>query len=248
MSDGVHPVARSGFGTSADRYERGRPGYPPEAVRWLVDRLGMGPGTTVADIGAGTGKLTRLLLATGARVIAVEPVPEMAGFLPQTAPDAEVVSATAENLPFADGTIDAITVAQAFHWFDAEAAWAGFRRALRPNGGVGLVWNHRGRNTPWIDEIWSVMDQVEASAPWKGRPPLTTAGVGFGAIERRTFDHVDRVTVSALMDRIASVSHVASLPDRRRRQVLDRVRAAIPVGVEPLIVPYTAECLVTRRT
>ncbi|MBV8217893.1 MAG: class I SAM-dependent methyltransferase, partial [Solirubrobacterales bacterium] len=130
----VREEAARGFQQGADAYERGRPGYPPEAVDWLVSELDLGPGRTMLDVAAGTGKLTRELVATGATVIAVEPVPAMRAVLERVVPEARALDGTAETLPIDSGTVDAITAASAFHWFDAAAAAAEFRRVLRPGG------------------------------------------------------------------------------------------------------------------
>ena len=159
----VHEVASSGFGAEADAYERARPSYPPDAVAWIVDALDIAPGRDVADVAAGTGKFTRLIAPTGAWIVAVEPVEGMRARLP-TMPTA---SATAERLSFRDESLDAITVAQAFHWFDGPAAFQEFHRVLRPGGRVALVWNARDRSVPWANEVWSIMDRVEKRAPWR---------------------------------------------------------------------------------
>src|SRR3974377_2299419 len=114
----IHDEARRGFGQGAEAYERGRPGYPAEAIRWLWEQLGVGPGRTVVDVGAGTGKLTRELVASGAVRRAVGPVWGMGAVLDRSVPEARVADGTAEALPLDDGSVDAIVVAQAYHWFD----------------------------------------------------------------------------------------------------------------------------------
>ena len=114
----VREEAARGFQQGADAYERGRPGYPRGAVQWLWTELGLEPGRTVLDVAAGTGKLTRELVPSGATVIAVEPVPAMRAVLERVVPDARALDGTAEALPIDDATVDAITVASAFHWFD----------------------------------------------------------------------------------------------------------------------------------
>ena len=162
----VHPVAREGF-ADADLYERARPGYPPEVVAWLVDHLRLGPSRVAVDLAAGTGKLTRLLVASGARLLAVEPVAGMRTVLAGVCRGVPVVAAGAERLPLRTGSADAVTVAQAFHWFDADAAFGELHRVLRPGGRVGLVWNVRDRSVDWVDRIWAVMDRVERRAPWR---------------------------------------------------------------------------------
>src|SRR5437879_5536038 len=128
----VHEVAQRGFDAGADAYERARPSYPADAVAWLVEHLKIGPGARVCDLAAGTGKLTRLLAPSSAELIAVEPVEGMSRHLRAAQPGVPVVAATAEALPFADGSLDAVTVAQAFHWFDADRAFGELARVLRP--------------------------------------------------------------------------------------------------------------------
>ena len=149
----------AGYARSAAAYERGRPGYPPAAVDFLAARLRLGPGRTVVDLAAGTGKLTRPLLATGAEVVAVEPVAEMRAALPA---GARAVDGTAEEMPLDTGSADAVAVAQAFHWFDGDAALAEIHRVLRPGGALALVWNRRRMDDPLNQAI------EELLAPYRG--------------------------------------------------------------------------------
>src|SRR6266566_4740003 len=131
----VHEVAEQGFGREAEEYERVRPSYPADAVAWLVDNLGLRLGRTVLDLAAGTGKLTRLLV----------PVDGMRRGFIAAVPGVPMVAAVAEALPIAGESLDAVTVAQAFHWFDADRAFGELARVLRPCGRVGLIWNARDR-------------------------------------------------------------------------------------------------------
>src|SRR6478752_4513249 len=132
-------TSAAAFANVAESYERRRPGYPPELVSWLAEQLGIGPGTTVADVAAGTGKLTRELVRTGAHVIAVEPLPEMRAQLEAVLPEVEVREGTAEELPLEDHSVEAITVAAAMHWFDLDRAIDEFLRVLRPDGAVAAI-------------------------------------------------------------------------------------------------------------
>ncbi len=126
--------AAEGVGRAADAYERGRPAYPVPAVAWLAEALGVAPGTVVVDLGAGTGKLTRMLAAYGATLVAVEPVAAMRAKLAASMPGMRALEGTAESMPLPDGSADAVTVGQAFHWFDGERALAEIHRVLRPHG------------------------------------------------------------------------------------------------------------------
>jgi SAM-dependent methyltransferase len=257
----VHEVASSGFGAEADAYERARPSYPPDAVAWIVDALGIARGRDVADVAAGTGKFTRLIAPTGAWIVAVEPVEGMRARLPRM----PTTSATAERLPFRDGSLDAITVAQAFHWFDAPAAFAEFHRVLRPGGRVALVWNARDRSVPWVNAVWSIMDRVEKRAPWRNhdewRESAFVRATGsefdnpwFGDLHEATFRHEQILSPADVVERVRSVSHVAVLPPDRREAVLDEVRTLLrddPTAIlhhDELALPYRVDAFWTERT
>jgi SAM-dependent methyltransferase len=251
----VHEVAVTGF-AEAERYERARPGYPPAAVAWLAEHLRLGPGSVAVDLAAGTGKLTRLLAPTGSTVLAVEPVEEMRRLLARQCPTVPVVAGAAERLPLRAGSVDAVTVAQAFHWFDADAAFAELRRVLRPGGRVGLIWNARDRDVAWVDALWSVMDGVERKAPWRDhdRPAREALGTptGFGPLGEATFRHEQAVTPDGVLDRFRSVSHVAVLPAGQQQAVLDEVRGILAAhpetrGRAELLLPYRVDCLWCER-
>jgi SAM-dependent methyltransferase len=249
----VHEVASSGFGAEADAYERARPSYPPDAVAWIVEALGITGGREVADVAAGTGKFTRLIEPTGAWIVAVEPVEGMRARLPRL----PVTAATAERLPFHDESLDAITVAQAFHWFDAAAALAEFHRVLRPGGRVALVWNARDRSVPWVDAVWSIMDRVEKRAPWRAhdewRESAFVETPWFGPLHEATFHHEQLLSPDDVVERVRSVSHVAVLPPDRQDAVLDEVRALLRddpavAGRATLALPYRVDAYWTERT
>src|SRR6476646_5909177 len=141
----VHEVAATGFDREAQVYEQARPSYPPDALAWLAEHLRIAPGARVADIAAGTGKLTRLLTPFGATLVGVEPVAGMRAAFVTMCPGVPLVASTA----------DAITVAQGFHWFDAPVALTEFARVLVPGGRLGLVWNARDRTNDLVDQLWS---------------------------------------------------------------------------------------------
>ena len=231
----VHEVAEQGF-AEADTYDRARPGYPPDAVAWLTDNLRIRPGSTVLDLAAGTGKLTRPLVATGARVVAAEPVGGMRNVLRRQLADLSIVATTAEHASFADHTFDAVTVAQAFHWFDLVPASHEAARILRPGGRIGLAWNVRDRSVDWTDRVWSIMDRVEKRAPWRQHEQMrATVGdglPGFGPLHEATFRHGQRMTPDDVVARIASVSHVVVLEPDRRDAVLREVRDVIDTHPE----------------
>lgn len=246
----VHEVAAAGF-SNPDDYEAARPSYPPEAVAWLVEHLRIAPGRTVVDLAAGTGKLTRLLAPAGANLIAAEPVAGMRATFREVLPAVPMVATTAEQLAFRDGSLDAVTIAQAFHWFDEERAIAALARAVRVRGRVGLVWNARDRSVPWVDEIWSIMDRVEKRAPWRDHEHWRDSALrempGFGPLHAGEFRHEQVISPAAMVQRVASVSHVAVLPEAERQAVLDEVGAVLRDGPQTrglveLSVPYRVDC------
>src|SRR3954454_15242581 len=202
----VHEVAAAGVSDAAD-YEAARPSYPPEAVAWLVEHLRIEPGKRVVDLAAGTGKLTRLLLSTGADLIGAEPVAGMRATFAANVPGVPMLATTAEQLAFRDGSLDAVTVAQAFHWFDHERAVAELARTLRPGGRVGLVWNARDRTVDWVDHVWGIMDRVEKRAPWRNHDEWSDSAYsdlpGFGPLHTAEFRHEQTVTPEAMVQRVA---------------------------------------------
>jgi SAM-dependent methyltransferase len=226
------------FGLVADAYERGRPGYPDEAVRWLV---GAEP-CDVVDLGAGTGKLTRSLVALGHRVTAIEPLPEMLELLPTAAPGAAAILGNAEVIPLPDEYADVVTVAQAFHWFDSSLALPEIARVLRPEGRLGLVWNTRDDREPWVRELSGTIGS-ETIQRSDAVEPVEGSGL-FGPVELATFEWKQRLDRATLRDLVVSRSYCASKPEVEREVVLaevDRLFAAHAVGDE-LELPYLTEC------
>jgi SAM-dependent methyltransferase len=252
----VHNVAAAGFNDPGD-YEAARPSYPPDAVGWFVEHLRIAPGRRVADVAAGTGKLTRLLAPSGAGLLGVEPVPGMRETFHRLLPEIPLVAGTAEAMPFRAATFDAITVAQAWHWFDHERATAEMARVLKPGGRLGLVWNARDRSEPWVDEVWSIMDRVEKKAPWRDhenwRDSATKDMPGFGGgLHSAEFRHRQAIAPEGVVQRVASVSHVAVLPDAEREGVLDEVHHLLAThpavrGRERVEIPYRVDCFWTER-
>jgi MOSC domain-containing protein YiiM len=245
----IHESAAKGFSAGADAYERGRPDYAPEAVATLVRELGIGPGTRVLDLAAGTGKLTRQLVGTGAEIVAVEPVAEMRAKLVAAVPSAEAMDGTAERIPLPNHSVDAVVVAQAFHWFDGIRAISEIRRVLVPGGGLGIIWQSRDAIRPWIERLNEIIDGAASGQPryrggaWRAMFELTAL---FDPLESASFGHVQRGDVETIVDRVASISYVAALPDERRARVLDDVRTLLATdpdtaGADRIELPYRAD-------
>jgi ubiquinone/menaquinone biosynthesis C-methylase UbiE len=226
----VHPSAR-GFAHAADAYERARPNYPAEAVDRLCEALRIGPASTVADLAAGTGKLTRLLVPRAGLVVAIEPIAEMAAKLCKIVPAADVREGTAEEMPLPAASVDAVTVAQAFHWFDAERAMAEIHRVLRPHGHLGLMWNHWDMSDPLQAALDDLVKRHRYETPnervqrWRAAFAATSL---FTRLHQQDFRMVQELDADGLVDRIGSTSFVAALPDEERLPFLDEVRALAP--------------------
>jgi SAM-dependent methyltransferase len=246
----IHDEARRGFQAGAAAYERARPGYPSAAVDWLVAELSLGPGRTIIDIGAGTGKLTRELIASGAEVVAVEPVPAMREELERAVPAARVQDGTGEELPFGDGTVDAITVAQAFHWFDVPRALAEFHRVLRPGGRFALIWNRRRLDQPLHREISAIIEPYHGDSPSHARgawrEPVAASDL-FVPVAELEVPYEQELDAAGVVDRVGSTSFIAALPDPERDEVLGRIGDLAAGWPEPLCLGYMTEAFVYGR-
>jgi len=243
----VHPSASVGFARAAEVYERARPSYPQAAVDWLVGQTGLAPGKTVVDLGAGTGKLTRLLLPSGARVVAVEPIAEMRAHIE----GAELLDGTAEDIPLPDGSADVVAVAQAFHWFDHDRALPEIHRVLRDGGSLVLVWNMRDLEDPIQRGVEELLQPLRLGVPGQiagaWREPLARSEL-FGASTSAEFRYEQQFTTDDLCDRVASTSFVAALPPIEREELMVRVRALTHGVEEPFPFPYKTEVEVVPRS
>jgi ubiquinone/menaquinone biosynthesis C-methylase UbiE len=230
----VNPTAASGFDSGAEAYERGRPSYPDEAIAHLIDVLGLGPGRRVLDLAAGTGKMTRLLVPSGVDLVAVEPVAGMRGAFAAAVPGVEILDGTAEAIPLPDASVDAVVVAQAFHWFDREKALAEIDRVLKPSGGVALVWNRRDESVPWVAEMSRIIHWNRGLIPQYD-------GFELDGFTTWTCRYVQRLNLEGLLDRVASVSYIAAMDDEQRAPVLAEVSALVAGFPEPFDLPYVTQ-------
>jgi SAM-dependent methyltransferase len=243
----VHRTAAEGFERGAADYERGRPDYAPKAVEWLVRELEIGPRTCVVDLAAGTGKLTRELLRTGAHVVAIEPVAAMRTALREGCPGAEVLDGTAEAMPLASGSADAVTVAQAFHWFDGERALAEIHRVLRAAGRLAVVWNVRNLEEPLQGKLERILGRHRGATPshrsgrWRQAFESTDL---FQSVASDRFPHVQELDADGLVARIASISFIAALPARERAEVFREVRRLADVEAGSARLEYDTEVFV----
>jgi SAM-dependent methyltransferase len=215
--------ARS-FDRAAEEYERGRPGWPPE----VLELLPVAVDSTVLDIGAGTGKLTRVLAARYTHVIAVEPLAEMRAILEQRVPKAEALPGVAEAIPLGDASVDAVFTGQAFHWFATDVAVAEIARVLRPGGVLARMWNEPIEPNPLPPEYRARLDELFDEMP----PPLVDDhvfdGTPFGEIHAGEIEHERRSSRDEVLAFSASTSWIAHRDDRD--DVLAELASLLPEG------------------
>lgn len=226
----IHPVAH-GFRAAATRFEHGRPGYPAAVVNHLIDALHITPDSAVVDVGAGTGKLTRALTSTGARIMAIEPLPEMLHELLAAVPRVSVLGAVAEALPLKTASVDALVAAQSWHWFNGTLALIEADRVLLPGGRLGLVWSAYDESIPWLAELAS----IRARRTIPGAPDHRTgawrapfeADPRWRPLRQRTFRHAWTVSPDAIVDNVLSTSFLALLPEEEQAAVEEEVRRVL---------------------
>src|SRR3984885_15295449 len=255
MMTNIHRTASEGFSAGAATYVEGRPEYPAEIEAWLAHDLGLASGKTALDLAAGTGKFSPRLLATGATVIAVEPVRAMLDQLIRQYPEIDSWSGSAKHTPLGDASVDAVVCAQAFHWFSTPEALQEIHRVLKPGGALGLVWNVRDDSVPWVAALTRIMKSFEGDAPryhsqkWRNVFPAE----GFSPLREKRFPH--RHTgppEKVIVERILSVSFMAALPPDRQAQVTSQLRHVIGsypelAGKSEVTFPYeTLACVCTK--
>ncbi len=252
---GVHTSAQQGFSTQAVTYAQGRPDYPRQLTGWLADTLHIDALSSVIDLGAGTGKFTRLLSTLAPTLIAVEPVAAMGAQLTKLLPDVRLVNGTAESIPLPAASADAVVCAQAFHWFSTEAALAEIHRVLKPDGRLGLVWNVRDESVDWVAAITDIITPYEGDTPrfHTGRWREAFTGEYFSEPEMTCFpySHVGSPQ-EVIMDRFLSVSFIAALPEASKAVVTAQLQALIDThpslkGRDTVAFPYQTQAYVCHR-
>ncbi|MFA5884020.1 MAG: class I SAM-dependent methyltransferase [Acidimicrobiia bacterium] len=256
---GVHEVAARGFGDAAAAYEQGRPTYPAAATAWLTEHLAIAPGARVLDLGAGTGKLTRSLVPTGCDVVAVEPLAGMRAVLATELPSVPAVGATAEALPVRTAALDAVVVAQAFHWFDTAASLDELARTIRSGGGVALLWNAWDDRRPWVERIHRLVADAGSTPQWQQghwsrawAAEALAAHEHFGPVTPVQFVNAQTLTREGVVDRVATTSHIVSASPEVRDGVLAAVRDVLAADPETsdgetVELPYVTEVYASMR-
>lgn len=252
---GIQKVAQLGYSSQASTYAKGRPSYPIELQAWLRDALDIRPGATVIDLGAGTGKFTRLLSSMESDVVAVEPVDAMRAEFAKDLPNIKVLKGTAESIPVESGTAQALICAQAFHWFANETALAEIHRVLKPNGRLGLVWNVRDESVDWVAAITDIITPYEGDTPrfHTGAWRLPFKGHYFSDPELTCFGHTHSGSAKeVIIDRILSVSFIAALPPSEKAKVTEQLQNLVQTHPslrrrETIEFPYQTQAYLCRR-
>src|SRR5450631_1070976 len=248
----VFGARRVAFGAYAATYDSVRPEWPAETVAWMLGSPTAATVCRVVDLGAGTGKGTRAVAALGHEVIAVEPSHGMRDTLAVTlgtqpgmvVARISIMAGDAEDIPVETGSIDAVTVFQAWHWFDAEAAAAECARVLRPGGWLSLGWHHRSEDVTWSRELSDIVEK-QTQPDDEEAPP---AGAEFEPFETAVFSYRMRQSLEDLVLHASTWSYVAIHPERAR--ILDDVRALgrrVADAEEMVDIPWTTRCYRQRR-
>ncbi len=229
------------FGDVAALYERSRPTYPSEAIDWLLPKKAR----LVVDLGAGTGKLARDLVSRGLEVLAVEPSDGMRAELTRVLPGVRTMSGRGESIPLAPSSVDAVLVAQAWHWVDPIVALPEVGRVLKPGGRLGLIWNSRDESIGWIAALGRIIHRHGFAE--EGSKDVDI-GAPFGAAERHESRWSHHITVEELLELVASRSYFILLTAKEQDAVLRAVRSLIAmhpgtVGAHRLIMTYVTRCI-----
>jgi SAM-dependent methyltransferase len=242
----LHHSAADGYSAAAAHYEKGRPQYPPEVDAWLRDDLALGKGKIALDLGSGTGKFLPYLRRTEATVVAIEPVAAMLLELLDGHPGIEAKQGTAEDIPLADGSVDAVLCAQSFHWFATAEALNEIRRVLKVGGVLGLVWNIRDESLEWVASLRNIFDAYQGDAPrfhtQKWRKVFPAAG--FTPLSETRFLHGHTGPPQhVIIDRVLSTSFIAALPAAERMRITEQVGQLIAstpelAGKSEVTMPY----------
>ncbi len=242
----LHQTAVKGF-LRPDIYDQSRPEYPADAVARLGYELKLTSSSVVVELGAGTGKFTRLLAQaapSGARIVAIEPIENMRRKFATLLPSIELLDGTAERLPLPDSSAEAVVAAQAFHWFDYAKALPEISRVLRPGRMLGLIWNIRDDSIDWVARLEEITHPHSYVSPryvsdeWRRAVEASGLFSRLGCYESR---HAHPGGPETVIERVASSSYIACLPQDEKSRVLEQVHhllATHPQTAGKATVPF----------
>lgn len=226
------------FGSAAERYDQWRPTYPAEAVRWGIGEQRQ----RIVDLGAGTGKLTRVLLELGHDVVAVEPDEKMRQRLHAESPGTTALAGTAESIPVPDGSVDAVMAGQAYHWFDQERAHPEIARVLRPGGVFAPIWNIRDDSIAWVHRLVEVLRE---------RHPDDTDDLDFGPLfeapDQKLFRHEIQMDADALVALVSTRSGYLTATPEQQAAVAAEVRQLAAELPPTFALPYITHVFRARK-
>jgi SAM-dependent methyltransferase len=243
--------ARLGF-AAAEHYDSYRPSYPPEAIAYLREAARITARSTVVDLAAGTGLMTRLLPPVG-RLIAVEPLPEMRQVLAARVPEAEVVMGAGEHTPLPAAVADAVVIAQAFHWFANSDAVEEIARILRPTGVLALVWNVRDSSDPFMERLYAVLAPHRQQSPGHDSTPwqrlFEAEDTPLRLTSEKTFSWQEPITLGHLKGRVLSTSYIALLDNPGQRAVMQQLETLVGSVVDeaPVLMKHRTEVHIARH-
>jgi SAM-dependent methyltransferase len=238
--------ARLSFGAVAGAYELARPTYPDEVVDWLVPR----GARRIIDLGTGTGKFARALVDRGLEVVGVEPSAGMRETFASAVSGATVIAGSAEDIPLEDASVDAVVVAQAWHWVDPARAVPEIARVLRPGGSLGLVWNTRDESEPWVAALSDVLAEHAVTNELDSEPEV---GPPFSPLERYEIRWCNPMTAEGIVELFASRSYLITLSQEERAAALQQVRSLImshpdTAGRQEILMPYVTRAFRAELT
>lgn len=231
MTQNIHPTAQDAFDKNAQSYQQARPDYPPEIIPWLIQNFQIDNLTTAIDLGAGTGKFTRVLTHTDAHILAIEPVDDMAKQFMHIHPNIELIRAFSHAMPLKSQSVDLVMSAQAFHWFAHINTLQEIHRILKPNGHLGLIWNYRDNSHAWVQEISNFIATFEGNTPrfhhfnWK---EVFNHQNLFKAVYEKRFSYIHRGTVEKVVcQRLLSTSFISTLTNTEKKEIQDHLERII---------------------
>ncbi len=247
-SDRTRELGERGFANGA-LYDAVRPDYPEAAIVKLVGTLGLDRSTRALDLGAGTGIVSRQLGPFVGSLVAVEPSASMRETMRQTTPGVEVLDGRDDAIPLADGSVDVVVVAQAFHWFDAPRALAEIRRVLVPGGGLALIWNERDETVDWMAALTRAM-RWDRHRPYSSNTDFASivADGPFGSVEHFQFRHRQWLSADQVYRRVLTTSYISIMADAEQRALLDDVRRVVERLEEPIDFAYLTDLYVARAS